>query len=229
MMRAKYYKKCIRQMRYKKSFVFFGIILLITVSIITFLSNAFPVVQSFCESKARYIALDSTNKSIIENIDGLKYEDLINVERDEKNRVVSLSANTVRLTKLSTKISSDIKEKIAEIKETEVNVPLTSILNLKMFSSIGPKLKFKLIPSSSVSAVFKSEFEEAGINQVRNRIYIEVTTRVRFLSPISIETQEYKNEVNVVETILVGEVPATYYKISGMENLSVNDGIEFME
>ena len=229
MMRAKYYKKCIRQMRVKKSFVFFLVILIVVVIVISFLSNAIPVVQSFCKSRARYIALDSTNKSIIENIEGLEYEDLINVERDENNRVVSLSANTVRLTKLSTKITSDIKEKIAEIKETDVSVPITSILNLKMFSSVGPKLTFKLIPSSSVVASFKSEFEEAGINQVRNRIYIEVTTRVRFLSPISIETQEYKNEVNVVETILVGEVPATYYKISGMENLSVNDGVEFLE
>ena len=160
MMRAKYYKKCIRQMRGKKSFVFFAILLILVISVISFLSNAFPIIESFCMSKARYIALDVTNKSIIENIEGIKYEDLINVERDDNNKVVSLSANTVRLTKLSTKITSDIKERIASIKETEVVVPLTSILNLKMFSGIGPKLEFKLIPTSSVSASFKSEFED---------------------------------------------------------------------
>ncbi|MBR1884036.1 MAG: sporulation protein YunB [Clostridia bacterium] len=216
-------------MRGKKSFVFFLILIVIVVFLFNFYINAVDVIQSFCESKARYIALDATNKSIIENIDGIEYEDLVKVERDENNKVVSLSANTIKLTKLSTEISSDIKERISNLDSTEVNVPITSILKLKALSSVGPKLHLKLLPSSSVIAVFKSEFEEAGINQVRNRIYIEVTTKVRFLAPIQIETQEYVNQINVVETILVGDVPATYYSISGMENLSLNDSVEFLE
>lgn len=216
-------------MTMKKSFVFFATLVLIVVIMVSIYLKAMPVILSFCESKARYIALDATNKSIIENIEGIEYEDLVNVERDKNNKVISLSANTIQLTKLSTKISTDIKEKISNIDETEVKVPITSILEIKMLSGIGPKLNFKLIPSGNVTAVFKSEFEEAGINQVRNRIYIEVTTKVRFLSPFVIESQEFVNQINVVETILVGDVPATYYSISGMENLSVDESVEFME
>ena len=228
-MRLKYYKKFVRQVTMKKSFVFILLLSFLVIMVVSMWVKAVPIIQSFCESKARYIALDATNKSVIENMDGIEYEDLISVERDENNRIISLSANTVKLNKLSTQISMDIKSKISSIEETEVNVPITSILEMKLFSSMGPKLNFKLIPSGSVSAVFKSEFEEAGINQVRNRIYIEVTTKVRFLAPITIESQEFVNQINVLETILVGEVPATYYKISGMENLSVDEGVEFME
>ena len=229
MMRAKYYYRCIRQMKGKKSFVFLLVIFLFIFLFAFMYLSAMPVIESFCKSKARYIALDSTNKSIYENIDGIKYEDLVKVERDEKNKVVSLSANTVMLTKLSTKISSDIKEKIAEIGETEVNVPITSILGIKMFGMVGPKLNLKLIPSGSVKAVFKSNFEEAGINQVRNRIYLEVITKVSFLAPFVIQAEEFKNEVNIVEAILVGDVPATYYSINGIEELDEKDTMEFVQ
>ena len=34
-------------------------------AIIKVLINAVPIIQSFCESKARYIALDATNKSVV--------------------------------------------------------------------------------------------------------------------------------------------------------------------
>ena len=229
MMRFKYYKKCIRQVTMKKSFVFILMLIITIVAIVSIYIKSVPIIQSFCESKARYIALDATNKSVIENMEGIKYEDLVIVERDENNKIMSLSANSIALNKLSTKISMDIKERISGIDQTEVNIPLTSILEVKLLSGIGPRLKFNLMPSGNVTAVFKSEFEEAGINQIRNRIYIEVTTKVRFLAPIAIETQEYVNQINVVETILVGDIPATYYSISGMENLSVDEGVEFME
>ena len=229
MMRLKYYKKVIGQMRKKKLFVLLIIFAVIIVMLFNTCIKALPIIQSFCESKARYIALDATNKSVIENMEGIEYEDLIITTYDENNKIISLSANTVMLNKLSTKISMDIKDKISSIEETNIKVPLTSILELKLLSGIGPKLDFKVIPSGNVTAVFKSEFEEAGINQIRNRIYIEVTTKVRFLAPINIDSQEFVNQINILETIFVGEVPATYYSISGMENLNVDDGVEFME
>lgn len=118
MMRFKYYKKCIRQMTFKKSFVFIAILSVIVVVAVSIYIKSIPVIQSFCESKARYIALDSTNKAVIENIDGIKYEDLIVVQRDENNKIISLSANSVKLNKLATQISLDIKEKISNIEET---------------------------------------------------------------------------------------------------------------
>lgn len=114
------------------------------------------------------------------------------------------------------------------MKKPGVSVPLTSILELKLLSGMGPRINFRLMPSGNVSAVFKSEFESAGINQTRHRIYIEVTTKVRFLSPIAIESQEFVNQVNIAETILIGDVPEAYYSITGMEGLSLNDSIEFI-
>ncbi len=228
MMRFKYYKRCIRQMTFKKSFVFILILSFIIIVAISIYLKSIPVIKSFCESKARYIALDATNKSVIENIDGITYDDLIKIERDESNKITSISANTMELNKLATKISIDIKERISSIKESEVTVPLTSILEIKLLSGMGPNLKFRLIPSGNVTAIFKSEFEHTGINQTRHRIYIEVTTKVRFLSPISIESQEFVNQINIAETVLVGDIPESYYNITGMENLSVNDGVEFL-
>lgn len=215
-------------MTLKKSFVFILISAFLIIVAVSIYVKSVPVIQSFCESKARYIALDATNKSVIENIDGITYEDLIKVERDENNKITSISANTMKLNKLATQISIDIKERISNIEQTEISVPLTSILEIKVLSGMGPKLKFKLIPSGNVAAVFKSEFEHTGINQTRHRIYIEVTTKVRFLSPISIESQEFVNQINIAETVLVGDIPESYYSISGMEGLSLDDAVEFL-
>ncbi|MDD2376072.1 MAG: sporulation protein YunB [Clostridia bacterium] len=218
-MRLKYYKRTLRQMHINKPFVFILISIVFILIILIFMYNkAVPIITAVCESNAKYIALDVTNKAVSECINDIKYEDLVSLKQDETGKITAINSDVIELNKLSTDISTKISYKLANIDARYVKIPLTSIFNIGLFSGYGPKLALSIVPTGYVSSKYKSEFEQAGINQIRHRIYIEITTKVRLIAPFYTSTQEYVNEVTVAENVIIGDTPATYYNINGMEN-----------
>lgn len=226
-MRLKYYTRTLRQMRLNKAFVFFSltIVTIICIAVYTY-NQALPVINTLCQSNARYLALDVTNKAVSETIKDTNYDDLVNLKQDSSGKIVSINANVMELNRISTKISSNISNKLQSVEDRYVKIPLASIFNLGLFSGFGPKIQLKIIPTGNVTARFKSEFEQAGINQIRHRIFIEITTKVGMVAPFYTSSQEYVNEITVAETVIVGDTPATYYNITGLENLDTKDGLE---
>ncbi|MDF2866196.1 MAG: sporulation protein YunB [Clostridia bacterium] len=220
-MRLKYYTRTLRQMSLNKPFVFIFITVVIIISICIYMySKAAPIINAVCESNAKYIALEVTNKAVSESIDDIKYEDLVILKQDTTGKIIAINANVMELNRLSTNISTTVSEKLANIKDRYITIPLSSLFNMGLFSGYGPKLPLSIIPSGNVTAKFKSEFEEAGINQIRHRIFIEVTTKVRLIAPFYTSSQEYINEVTVAEYVIVGDTPSTYYNITGIEDLN---------
>lgn len=75
----------------------------------------------------------------------------------------------------------------------------------------------------------KSNFETAGINQTKHSLILEVIAQVRVLAPFVSEIEEYKNSIVIAETIIVSDTPSSYYNITGVEDFSQKDTLEFLE
>jgi sporulation protein YunB len=192
-------------------------------------NKALPIITTLCESNAKYIALEITNKAVSECINDVKYEDLVTLKQDSTGKILALNSDVIELNKLSTDISTSISNKLANMEARYVKIPLTSIFNMGLFSGYGPRLSLSIIPTGNVTSKYKSEFEQAGINQIRHRIFIEITTKVRLIAPFYTSTQEYVNEVTVAENVIIGDTPATYYNITGMESLDKNDTLNMLQ
>jgi len=192
-------------------------------------NKAVPIITTLCESNAKYIALEITNKAVSECINNVKYEDLVTLKQDSTGKILALNSDVIELNKLSTNISTSISNKLANMDARYVKIPLTSIFNMGLFSGYGPRLSLNIIPTGNVTSKYKSEFEQAGINQIRHRIYIEISTKVRLIAPFYTSTQEYVNEVTVAENVIIGDTPATYYNISGMESLTKKDSLNLLK
>jgi len=192
-------------------------------------NKAVPIITTLCEPNAKYIALEITNKAVSECINNVKYEDLVTLKQDSTGKILALNSDVIELNKLSTNISTSISNKLANMDARYVKIPLTSIFNMGLFSGYGPRLSLNIIPTGNVTSKYKSEFEQAGINQIRHRIYIEISTKVRLIAPFYTSTQEYVNEVTVAENVIIGDTPATYYNISGMESLTKKDSLNLLK
>lgn len=72
----------------------------------------------------------------------------------------------------------------------------------------------------------RSEFESAGINQTIHRLYLDVTCNVNILTPYDVIEDSISNEIVLIENIIVGVVPSTYYNLEGMEKENLVDIIE---
>jgi len=225
-MRVKYYKRLFGQMSYKKPFVFIVTFPLFIIMIYSYFINQIsPTIKTLCDTRAKAIALQVTTEAVREYMTELKYENLIHVQTEESGRITGLNADVVEMNKLSTKIAYRIQEKLINVEDVEIKVPIGKLLGWSIFSGYGPKIKIKVMPTGTVNVDFKTEFKSEGINQTRHRIYIEVKTNVRTVAPFVSDVTGFQENVTVAETVIVGEIPDTYYNIEGMKEFTVNDSL----
>lgn len=74
--------------------------------------------------------------------------------------------------------------------------------------------------AGSVEAKIDSEFTAVGINQTLHRIYLNLNCSIGILTPFQTVTKNVSSKVLLTETIIVGEVPTTYYNY---DNLGFQD------
>ena len=88
-------------------------------------------------------------------------------------------------------------------------------------------VKITISTSGNVETNLKSEFVAQGINQTLHRVYLEVKCHVDILTPFENITQEITNQILLMENVIVGNIPNTYYNLEGINGNS--DALEVIE
>lgn len=232
-MRLKYYKVTLRQMSYqKRPFVLFFILSTLLSMIffyIFFIKRMEPTIKELCEYEARMTALEVTNSAVEKNMENITYDSLITITQDESGKVSSITANSIEINKLSGSIELAIKNELDNYHYSDMTLPLGGLLGSNLLGGYGPKIRIKNVMSGVISVKFYSDFESAGINQTKHKIILKINTKVMTIAPFYSDMQEFENEILVAETVIVGEIPVTYYNISGIENLNDEMKLELIE
>lgn len=230
-MRLKYYKLTLRQMRFKKSFVFFLFFITICMYLTIYFFNhkVEPTLDAICSNNAKNVAFRASNESVYEYIQNIQYDDLIHMEKDSSGKVTALTANVSEINKLANQVSSNIQSKLEEKKETELMLPLSEILGIRAIGARGPRVKVWTMVEGNVDVNFKSSFEEAGINQTKHTLYVEIVTNVATISPLFSNEKQYVNKIMVAESIIISDTPSSYYEINGIEDLDRKTTLDIIE
>lgn len=217
-------------MRLKKAFAFFAIFFIIfSISYFYFIYQVSPTIKTLSDTRAKAIALKATNEAVMERIEKIEYENLIKVTTNTTGMITALNADVIEMNKLSTEITTDIQKKLLTMEDTDIQIPLGRFFGLSVFSGYGPRITVKAIPTGNVSVDFKTEFKSEGINQTRHRIYLEIKTSVRMVAPFISDVVPFETNMTVAETVVVGDIPDSYYNLEGVENMNKLDTTEFME
>ena len=229
-MRAKYYYRLFGQMHVRKAFAFILIFIIIFILFyFYFVNQVSPTIKTLSETRAKAIALKATNEAVMERIEKIKYDNLIHITTDSNGNVKAVNADVIEMNKLATEITTNIQQKLIEMEDTDIQIPLGRFLGLSVFSGYGPKITVRAIPTGNVSVDFKTEFKSEGINQTRHRIYLQIKTSVRTVAPFISGVVPFETDMTVAETVIVGDIPTSYYNLEGVESLDKLDTTEFME
>lgn len=101
-----------------------------------------------------------------------------------------------------------------------------SFTGLKILSGRGPGIKIRISSVGDVATDLRSEFISQGINQTLHRVYLQVDTSVNILTPFDNIEKEISNQVLLMENVILGEIPSTYYNLEGLNN---GDELEVIE
>lgn len=96
-----------------------------------------------------------------------------------------------------------------------------------MLAGRGPGVKIRISSVGDVETDLKSEFSAQGINQTLHRVYLQVKCEVNILTPFDNISREITNQVLLMENVIVGNIPSTYYNLEGMNGNS--DALEVIE
>ncbi len=142
--------------------------------------------------------------------DNLRYEDLITVSSDKEGNILAITSNALQINRIARDAAYMSQQNLDKMSEAGIEVPLGAFTGVEAWAGFGPKMNIKIIPISNVECRFVSEFEEAGINQTKHSIYLEIVADISIILPSETSNFASLTQVLICESVLVGKVPDTY-------------------
>lgn len=207
----------------------FSVIFIIIVAIFTFytIRKAInPIIDELCIDQAKNIATKISNEEATVVMDKYCYDDLITIIRDNDGNIKILKTNTKNINQIMSDIPVSMLDKFKQSKNANISLHLGSILGTKIFSATGPKINIRIANVGNVDTKLKSEFISQGINQTLHRIYLELNCEVTILTPYDTIKQKIDNQVLIAESVIVGDVPYSYYNMNGNGETTIIPDIE---
>jgi len=162
------------------------------------------------DAQARANVTQIVNSVILDEFSqNFKYDEIINVDKDKDGNIIMIKADTLKMNKIASEIALNSQNKIKSSGEIGIKIPLSYLLKSTILSFYGPRITIKMSPIGFIETKYSSDFESAGINQTRHKIYVQVKTNIRIFIPLKYQDIEVSNEVPIAETIIVGKVPDT--------------------
>jgi len=169
-----------------------------------------PTVKLVADAQMRAEVTNTINKTIFQEYSrNFNYNDIIKFDKDNDGNIIMMTADTLKLSEIATLTVLKAQEELEKKSQVDIRIPMGYVTKNNILARFGPDVKIRMRPIGHITTRYLSEFEDAGINQTRHKIYIETTTRVKMIMAVSSSELEIVNQIPIVETIIVGRVPST--------------------
>ncbi len=174
-------------------------------------------ILSLGETSVRNATSDLINDSIDKQIESgvIHYDRIVYFEKDLDGRITALKTNMSEVNRLKTDILNLINDEILAIDTVDIGIPLGSLIFPELFSGRGPHIPIHILSIRNSDAAFKTNFTEAGINQTLQQLIMDVSVDVSVLILGKAESFTVSSQVVVAETVIVGQVPDTFFNTGG--------------
>lgn len=194
-------------------FIIFLCMLLLTV----FRIRYHDAIRDLSETQVKNATSDLINDAIDKQIDlgNIQYDRIVYFEKDLDGRITALKTNMTEVNRLKTAILNLINDEILALDTTDITIPIGSLLLPELFSGRGFGIPIQILSIRNSDASFQSYFTEAGINQTLQQLTMDVSVDVSVLVLGKAESFTVSSQVVVAETIIVGQVPDTFFQTGG--------------
>ena len=192
-------------------------LVVVLVGLIFFRTKYNDAICSLAETQVKNTTSDLINDAIDRQIeDGtIQYDRMVYFEKDLDGRITALKTNMSEVNRLKTDILNLINDEILALSVDDIGIPLGSLFLPEVLSGRGPSIPVEIMSIRNSDASFSSDFTEAGINQTLQQLNMHVSVDVTVLVLGKTNSFTISSQVVVAETIIVGDVPDTYFQTGG--------------
>jgi sporulation protein YunB len=156
---------------------------------------------------------DAIDRQIVSGT--IRYDRIVYFEKDLNGRITALKTNMSEVNRLKTETLNIINDEILEMDAGTMGIPLGNLIFPEFLSGKGPTIPVEILSIRNSDASFQSNFSQAGINQTLQQLNMEVLVDVSILVLGQTESFTVTSQVIVAETIIVGQVPDTFFQTGG--------------
>ena len=203
------------------------IIMVIAFSTVKIVLDAIsPIFNALCEDKAKSIATIISNNEATNVMKDHTYDELFTIEKDNDGNITMIKSNVIPINEIISDVAVKIQNSINERGKENIKIAIGSFTGSKLLSGRGPGIPIKISSIGNVETDLRSEFSAQGINQTLHRVYLQVDCEVSILTPYNTISEKVSNQVLLIENVIVGKIPNTYYNLEGIDSSNVLDIIE---
>lgn len=204
-----------RLKRYGYRLIIFLVLLLVI--FFAFREKYHDAIRSLAETQVKNATSDLINDAIDQQIvnGNIQYDRMVYFEKDLDGKITALKTNMAEVNRLKTAILNLINDEILALDTTDLGIPLGNLILPEVFPGKGPNIPVHILAIRNSDASFYSSFTEAGINQTLQQITMDVIIDVTVLILGESNSFTISSQVVVAETIIVGQVPDTFFQTGG--------------
>lgn len=174
-----------------------------------------PVLNAMATARVKNAVTTVLDEAIADQVadSELTYGDLITIEKDGTGRITALTSNMSELNRLRSGILTTVVTAVDNMDSSQLSIPVGNLSGINFLSGRGFQLPVEVVSAGSAHAEFENRFSDAGINQTRHQIFLDVAVTVDILLPGDTLRTDVNAQVPVAETVIVGAVPDTYLQM----------------
>lgn len=179
---------------------------------IAFVDNRIkPAVLDIASLTAHQMATEIIYKTMYQEIlPEIGYQDLVIYRQDESSQLIYLKVDSVALGRLVTASAAAIKTHLADLEQKIIEVPLGQATGIYLLANYGPVLKIPVKSMGVVDIKVEDSFQQAGINQVKHTIYMDIQTDIQVVLPFMPHKEKAGLRLPIADSVIVGKVPEVY-------------------
>ena len=194
--------------------------LVLSAALIAMEQNLSQTLLDMAFAEAYSMAVETLNRAVkLVTENGVAYSDLMNAQMDAQGRVTMLRADTMRMNELAAQTALRAEEELNNTENQFVDIPLGAALGIRSLSGFGPRMSMQILPIGAVHASFDTEFESAGINQTRHRVFLTLRATVSLIIPTGSQLVEVESTMPIAESIIVGLVPDSFVDVNDQKDI----------
>lgn len=176
-----------------------------------------PMVKASAASQTQIAVNRMIQRAVLEALeeDGLRYQSFVSLQQNLNGETTALTTDTVLINRLQGELLEKILQTLQQYREVKLELPLGSLSGAQFLAGRGPLVTLRLRPVGLVKTKIINQFDEAGINQTRHRIQLQVTVDMLSLLPGYRISSQAQSNIILAETIIVGLVPDAYTEVYG--------------
>lgn len=182
-----------------------------------------PIIESVNAYECQLAVSEIITTAVDEELsrEDISYSKLVELTTNADGEVISVESNVVGINQMKNGISQRLERELHRIREIDIGIPIGTLSGIQMLHNKGFDIGMTVEPMGYPKTKIISEFTEAGINQTRHRIIIDITVVADAIIPGYSTTVTVNTSIVAAETIIIGRVPDAYtHVVSGDSDLT---------